>query len=568
MEIGIDNRIPTFSGGLGVLSGDTILSAADLGLPLVAFTLLYRKGYFQQEFDATGRQREVPVTWRVEDYLKPAGPVVSVAVDGRTVHVRAWTYTVSGISGHTVPIYFLDTDHPDNSEWDRTVTHQLYGGDWYYRLCQEIVLGIGGIRMARALGFEQLRRFHMNEGHAAFATFELLRESALRDGRLRANGADIQEVRRACIFTTHTPVPAGHDRFRLSGVENVVHPLRELFDLTDPAVIQLVSRIVERGPHPASLKEVVGGDPWFNMTCLALNLSGYVNGVARKHGEVSRKMFPGYAIDTITNGVHAGRWTAPPFQRLYDRYIPDWKKNNFALRHAVEIPRAELREARVQCQKRLIDYINATKGVGMELGVLTIGFARRAAVYKRAELLFSDIERLRRISLGKGRIQIVYSGKAHPRNLQGKDTIQRIFQAIRKLDPDLKAVYLEDYDMEIGAMLTAGVDVWLNTPEPPMEASGTSGMKAALNGVPSLSVLDGWWVEGHVEGITGWSIGVGDDRSRDADSLYEKLEDLVVPLFYHEPDRFIEIARQTIALNGSFFTSHRMLQEYVVKAYL
>ena len=568
MEIGIDNHIPTFSGGLGVLAGDTILSAADLGLPLVAFTLIYRKGYFEQKFDANGRQQEVAVPWRVEDYLKPAGPVVPVAIDGRTVHVRAWKYTVSGISGHTVPIYFLDTDHPDNSEWDRTVTHQLYGGDWYYRLCQEIVLGIGGIRMARALGFQQLRRFHMNEGHAAFATFELLRESALRDGRLRANGADIQEVRRACIFTTHTPVAAGHDRFRLSGVENVVHPLKELFDLSDPAVIQLVSRIVERGPHPASLKEVVAGDPWFNMTCLALNLSGYVNGVARKHGEVSRKMFPGYAIDTITNGVHAGHWTAPPFQRLYDRYIPDWKINNLALRRAVEIPEAGLREARVQSQKRLVDYVNATEGAGMEVGVLTIGFARRAAVYKRAELLFSDIERLRRISTHNGRIQLVYSGKAHPLNQQGKDTIQKIFQAIRKLDPDLKVAYLENYDMEIGAMLTAGVDVWLNTPEPPMEASGTSGMKAALNGVPSLSVLDGWWVEGHVEGITGWSIGEGDDRSRDAASLYQKLEDVVVPLFYDEPDRFIEIARQTIALNGSFFTSHRMLQEYVVKAYL
>ncbi len=568
MEIGIDNRIPTFSGGLGVLAGDTILSGADLGLPIVAFTLLYRKGYFEQKFDSTGRQREVPVPWRVEDYLKPAGPVVSVLIDGRTVYVRAWTYTVSGIAGHTVPIYFLDTDHPDNSEWDRTVTHQLYGGDWYYRLCQEIVLGIGGIRMARALGFGQLRRFHMNEGHAAFATLELLRESALRDGRLRANGTDIQKVRRACIFTTHTPVAAGHDRFRLSGVENVVYPLRDLFDLTDPDVLQLVSRILEGTGRPASLTELVGGDPWFNMTRLALNLSSYVNGVAKKHGEVSRKMFPGYEIDTITNGVHAGRWTAAPFQRLYDRYIPDWKTNNLELRRAVEIPEAGLREARVQCRKRLIDYVNQTTGIGMEADVLTIGFARRAAVYKRAALLFSDIERLRRISTHIGRIQLVYSGKAHPRNQQGKDTIQQIFQAIRKLDPDLKVAYLANYDMEIGAILTAGVDVWLNTPEPPMEASGTSGMKAALNGVPSLSVLDGWWVEGHVEGITGWSIGEGEDRSRDAASLYEKLEEVVVPLFYNEPDRFIEIVRQSIALNGSFFTSHRMLQEYVVKTYL
>lgn len=568
MEIGIDNRIPTFCGGLGVLAGDTISSAADLRIPLIAFTLLYRKGYFEQRFDPSGWQQEVPVRWRIEDYLQPVDPIVAVELDGRTVRVRAWRFDVRGVTGHVVPIFFLDTDVHGNAEWDRTVTDQLYGGDWYYRLCQEVVLGIGGIRMARALGFERIRRFHMNEGHAALLTLELLAEAAERAGRERVNGEDIQEVRRHCIFTTHTPVAAGHDRFRLSGIENVVHPLSERFDLTDPACLDLLSRAVEKDGKPISSPDkLFKGDPWFNMTRLALDLSRYVNGVAKKHGEVSRHMFPGYEIDAITNGVHAGRWTAPPFQHLYDRYLPGWKEDNFALRHAAGIPKAELWDAHVKCKTRLIDYVNETTNSNMEVEPLTLGFARRAAVYKRPDLLFTDIERLRQISR-RGRIQLIYSGKAHPLNTEGKEMIRRIFEAFEALRGDISAAYLDDYDMELGAMLTSGVDVWLNNPEPPMEASGTSGMKAALNGVPSFSVLDGWWVEGHVEGVTGWSIGDGEDRSRDAPSLYDKLEQVILPLFYQDRDQFLNIVCQVIALNGSFFTSHRMLYEYVVDAYL
>ena len=568
MEIGIDNRIPTFSGGLGVLAGDTISSAADLRVPLVAFTLLYRKGYFEQRFDASGFQQEAPVSWNVDDYLQRADPVVSVSLDGRTVGIRAWKYEVQGSNGHSVPVFFMDTDIPGNSNWDRTLTDCLYGGDGYYRLCQEVVLGIGGIRMARALGFEHIRRFHMNEGHAALLTLELLEEAARKSGRDQATAADVEAVRRVCIFTTHTPVSAGHDRFPLPQVEQIIRPLRTRFDLEDPGTVKLLGRILERGGYAASVGEVFEGEPWFNMTYLALNLSRYVNGVAKRHGEVSRSMFPGYTIEAITNGVHAGRWTAPAFQRLFDRYMPGWKRDNFALRHAAGIPKLELWNAHVECKTRLIDYVNETTNRGMEVAPLTIGFARRAAVYKRGGLLFTDIERLRRISTRRGRLQLVYSGKAHPNNHEGKEMIQRIFRAIEVLDPDLKVAYLDDYDMEIGAVLTSGVDVWLNTPEPPMEASGTSGMKAALNGVPSFSVLDGWWVEGHVEGITGWSIGDGSDRSLDAPSLYEKLENVIVPLFYDKPDEFLEVARQVIAFNGSFFTSHRMLYEYVVNAYL
>ena len=568
MEIGIDPRVPTYSGGLGVLAGDTILSASDLKVPMVAFTLLYRKGYFKQRLDPDGGQQEDAVEWTVGDCLEEMTPRISVSLNNRTVQVRAWKYETTGLTGHTVPVFFLDTDLAENSEWDRTLTDRLYGGDAHYRLCQETVLGIGGLRMARALGFGRIRRFHMNEGHAALLTVELLQESARTGGRTSIGSPDIDAVRGACIFTTHTPVAAGHDRFPLERVEHILGPLEKLFDMQDPAVVTLIGGLLEQPEKLHTASDVLKGNPLFNMTYLALNLSRYVNGVAKKHGEVSRAMFPGFEIEAITNGVHADRWTAPAFQHIYDRHIPGWRRDNFALRHAASIPKLELWNAHVECKTRLIDYVNRTSNAGMDVGPLTIGFARRAAAYKRADLLFTDVERLRRISTRVGRLQIIYAGKAHPDNHPGKETIRRIFQAMEALKPDVKVAYLEDYNMEIGAMMTAGSDVWLNTPDPPMEASGTSGMKAALNGVPSFSVVDGWWVEGHVEGVTGWSIGTAHDRSQDAEALYQKLEELIAPLFYREPDRFLEIVRQVVAINGSFFTSQRMLYEYVVNAYI
>ena len=568
MEIGLENGIPTYSGGLGVLAGDTIFSAADLNVPMVAFTLLYRNGYFTQRLDADGTQTETPAEWDVGEHLVEMPQTVSIELDGRTVRIRAWKYEAKGLNGHTVPVFFLDTGLPDNAEADRTLTDQLYGGDGQYRLCQEAVLGIGGLRMARALGFDTIRRFHMNEGHAALLTFELLLEAAGADGRHLIRSSDLTSVRRACVFTTHTPVLAGHDRFDLTLVEQILGPLEELFDLTDPTVTALVGRFLGKPEASQTAEEVLKDNPTFNMTHLALNLSHYVNGVAKRHGEVSREMFPGFEIEAITNGVHAGRWTAQPFQRIYDHYLPGWRKDNFALRHAASIPKLELWNAHIACKTRLVDYVNRTTGAGMEVGPLTIGFARRAATYKRAGLLFSDLGRLRNLARNFGRLQIIYAGKAHPRNHPGKETIRWIFEASKNLLPDVKVAYLEDYSMELGAMMTSGCDVWLNTPEPPMEASGTSGMKAALNGVPSFSILDGWWVEGHVEGVTGWSIGTANDRSQDAESLYRTLEDAIAPLFYREPDRFLDIVRQVIAVNGSFFTSHRMLFEYVVNAYL
>jgi starch phosphorylase len=312
-----------------------------------------------------------------------------------------------------------------------------------------------------------------------------------------------------------------------------------------------------------------------NLTYLALNFSHYVNGVAMRHGEVSRRMFGGYVVDAITNGVHVERWTSEPFRTLFDRHISGWRRDNFSLRYAVNIPREDIWDAHVSAKLRLLEYVNRTQSPPLDPGVLTIGCARRASAYKRADLLVTDLERLRAIARRSGRLQVVYAGKAHPRDEEGKRVIERVFQARDALRNDIPVAYLQNYDMTIAGLVTAGSDVWLNTPHPPLEASGTSGMKAALNGVPSLSVLDGWWIEGHVEGVTGWAIGEDArasaerpvDSASHAASLYDKLERNILPLFYGNRTGFIDIMRHTIALNGSFFTAQRMLQEYLIKAY-
>ena len=552
MEIAVEAEIPTYAGGLGVLAGDTIRSAADLKVPMVAVTLLHRKGYFNQTLDPSGWQREEPIAWTVEERLEEMPDRATVTLEGRAVHLRSWRYEVRGEGGFRVPVYFLDADLPANSEWDKTLTHFLYGGDQHYRLCQEVILGIGGVRMLRALGYNDIERFHMNEGHASLLVLELLDEEARKAARASINHDDVEAVRQKCVFTTHTPVPAGHD--------------------------QLPKELAERvlGEHQAmsDIKDLVFCGDVLDMTFLGFKLSHYINGVATKHGEISRRMFAGYLIDAITNGVHAATWVAEPFQELYQRHIPGWKQDNFSLRYALSIPRGEVWEAHIQAKNRLLQYVKRKTDVGMDADVLTLGFARRATTYKRADLLFQDIERLKRIASGAGLFQVIYAGKAHPQDQGGKELIKRIFQVKESLKKDIKIAYLENYDLELGKMMTSGVDVWLNTPQPPLEASGTSGMKAALNGVPSLSVLDGWWIEGCVEGVTGWSIGEdgrgteeAGDRSKDALSLYDKLEQVIIPLFYHNRDRFIDVMLHSIALNGSFFNTHRMIQQYVLKAY-
>jgi starch phosphorylase len=549
MEIGLESGVPTYSGGLGVLAGDTIRSAADLKVPMVAVSLVHRRGHFYQRLDHAGQQSEEPVVWALDDYLEELPSRASTTIEGRTVRIRTWKYTVTGLGGYTVPVYLLDTDLPENSAWDRTLTNELYGGDARYRLCQEIVLGIGGVRALRALGFKQLQRYHMNEGHSGLLTLELLDEQARRAGREQITRDDLDPVRRQCVFTTHTPVPSGHDKFPMDLVLQVLGR-REVYDM----------------------KDVFCCDGLLNMTYLALNLSHYINGVAERHGLVSQKMFSKYSIDSITNGVHASSWTSPAFAKLYDRYIPTWKTDNFDLRYALEIPGEEIWRSHQQQKRALLDYVNRETNAGMDIDALTLGYARRMTAYKRPDLLFRDIGELERISEKAGPVQVVYAGKAHPQDQPGKQIIRQIFEAASNLKKT-RFAYLENYDMQMARMLTSGVDVWLNTPEPPLEASGTSGMKAALNGVPSLSILDGWWLEGCIEGITGWSIG--DDRrepgasdgEKDARSLYDKLERMLIPAYYVRRPQFIDIMRHAIALNGSFFNTQRMLQQYVLRAY-
>jgi starch phosphorylase len=569
MEIGLEPGMPTYSGGLGILAGDTIRSAADLKVPMIAVTLLYRKGYFYQRLDGTGWQREEPVQWIIEDCLEEMPQKASVVIEGRTVQIRPWRYEVEGVGGFKVPVYFLDTDLPENSEWDRTLTDFLYGGDQHYRLCQEVILGIGGVRVLRSLGYDWIERFHMNEGHASLLTLELLDEEAKKADRRSCDRDDIEAVRAKCVFTTHTPVPAGHDQFPIDLMRRVLGPRDDFFDMKDVYCTDLVIHILRDQQRVSDLKEVIRAENKLNMTYLALNLSHYVNGVAKKHGEVSKLMFAEYAIDAITNGVHAVTWTAGPFQDLYDRHIPGWRQDNFSLRGALSIPKQEVWNAHTETKKELIEYVNRVTNIGMGADVFTIGFARRAATYKRADLFFTDIERLNSISLKVGPFQVIYAGKAHPQDQGGKEVIKRIFQAKEELKNNVRIAYIENYDMELGKMMTSGVDVWLNTPQPPLEASGTSGMKAALNGVPSLSVLDGWWIEGCIEGVTGWSIGEkgSSDWSKDAASLYSKLEQTIIPMFYHERDRFIDVMLHCIALSGSFFNTHRMIQQYVLNAY-
>lgn len=553
MEIGFDSRIPTYAGGLGALAGDFIHSAADMKVPMLGVTLAHRRGYFFQQLDASGWQSEEPVHWVIEDFMTDTGARATVTLEGRKVEIRAWKYEVTGSSGYIVPVYFLDTDLPNNSAWDRTLTHYLYGGDVHYRLCQEVILGTGGVRILRVLGYHNLERFHMNEGHASLLTLELLREHLRKDNRsfLDINPEDREVVRQQCIFTTHTPVPAGHDQFS--------------FDLVD----QVMGNREACGIH-----ESICHEEQLNMTFLALTLSHYINGVAKKHGEISQHMFSSYNIDSITNGVHAQTWVSGPFAQLFDHYIPGWRDDNFSLRYALSIPDGKIWEAHQTSKDSLIRRVNREVNIGFDQDILTIGFARRFATYKRADLIFEDLQRLRQIARDAGKFQIVFAGKAHPQDQGGKILIQRIIELGKMLGGDVPIAYLPHYNLDLARKMTAGVDIWLNTPQPPLEASGTSGMKAALNGVPSFSILDGWWIEGCIEGVTGWSIRLdgeapqeAGDRGKDADALYTKLEQIILPQFYGNRDRFIEIMRHAIALNGSFFNTQRMVQQYVLKAY-
>ncbi|HET9087264.1 MAG TPA: alpha-glucan family phosphorylase [Acidobacteriaceae bacterium] len=545
MEMAVAPDMPTYSGGLGVLAGDTLRSAADTGLPLVAITLVHRKGYFQQHLSADGVQSESDEPWKPEELLQPLEPVEAITIQGRPVMVRAWRKDIVGVDGHVVPVIFLDTDLEPNDPWDRQLTDHLYGGDTFYRLCQETVLGMGGVRILAALGC-QPAVFHMNEGHAALLTLGLLEERLEEGNLLDAHEADIEAVRTRCVFTTHTPVPAGHDRFSLDQVRQIL------------------------GDRRTNALEKFGccHDGMLNMTYVALRFSRYVNGVAMQHGRVSREMFPEYAVHAITNGVHAATWIQPALQELFDQRIPNWRRDNLYLRFAIGIAAEEIRSRHLEAKRTLLATVASRTGVRLREDRFTIGFARRAAAYKRADMLFVEPERLSKLARDCGGLQIVYAGKAHPHDDLGKSIIHHVFESAGRLHSDmLQVVYLENYEWDLGAVLTAGADLWLNTPRRPYEASGTSGMKAAMNGVPSLSTLDGWWIEGWIEGATGWAIAETDNDAEEADSLYTKLENEILPLYYRYPEKWAEVMRMALAINGSFFNTHRMLYQYVTNAY-
>jgi starch phosphorylase len=549
MEICLEQTLPTYSGGLGVLAGDTLRAAADLGVPMVAVTLAHRSGYLVQHLDAEGKQTETPSMWHPEEILEACEPTVTVEIEGRSVRVRAWRYEVKGHDGHIVPVFLLDTALTENSSYDATLTDTLYGGDSHYRLCQEVVLGMGGAAMLRALGFSHDVCHHINEGHASLLMLALLERQL--DGRTRwdLQEEDIDAVRRQCVFTTHTPVPAGHDKFPVALAQAILGAERV-------ATLEAAKAIEHEE---------------LNMTYVALRLSRYANAVALRHQTVSQEMFPGFPITAITNGVHAATWTSEPFRVLFDHHVPGWRRDNFYLRYASEIALDDIRDAHARAKKALFAEVQRRTGVTLDAKAFTLGFARRSTPYKRADLIFSDPERLRQMTRRTGPLQILYGGKAHPRDEWGKALIGKIFAAARALEGDVTVLYLENYDMHLGGLMTSGVDVWLNTPMRPLEASGTSGMKAALNGVPSFSVLDGWWVEGRIEGVTGWAID-GDpalptDPSDDISALYLTLERTILPLYYGLPYAFAEVMRNAIALNGSFFNTQRMVMQYVRNAY-
>ena len=489
MEIGLKTEMPTYSGGLGVLSGDTLRAAADLGVPVVAVTLLYRQGFFRQHLAADGHQSEDQPIWDPERFLEPCPQRVKLTIEGREVVLRPWLYRLKGVRGHEVPIYMLDADLPENAPEDAALTGQLYGGDQRYRLRQEAILGLGGVKMLRALGFDDIETYHMNEGHSALLTLALLYEEEPGRSSGWTDPARIAAVRRQCVFTTHTPVPAGHDRF----------PIGLVYEVLEDDMTETIHQL------PCVEGHVL------NMTYLGLFFSRFINGVAQLHGQVAQRLYPDYEIHAITNGVHARTWTSDAMAELFDQHLDGWRSDGHMLRRALTIPVEDVIDAHRHAKTALLD------------------------------------------------------------DEPAKDIIRRVYAAREALQGEIPVVYLEEHDMSLARLLCSGVDVWLNNPQRPMEASGTSGMKAALNGVPSLSVLDGWWPEGWVDGVTGWTIGDGvvdvDDPDIERGWLHNKLSYVIAPMFYGAPENFGRVMRSTIAINGAYFTAQRMLQQYIQEAY-
>jgi len=538
MEVGINANINTYSGGLGILAGDMLRSCADLELPVVGISLLYKKGFFKQKIE-NGEQREEEQNWDPSQFMEKLSNKAIIKIGDQDVHIGCWLYKFKGVYGKENPLIFLDTDVEENSEENRKITDALYQGDKRHRLMQEMVLGIGGIEILKSIGYK-IEKHHMNEGHAAFLALALCKE------------LDVDEVRKKCTFTTHTPVPAGHDKFD-----------------KNMAIELLKSYIPNFDVPPLKENEI-------NMTHLGLYFSSYINGVSRKHQEVSQQMFPNYDLKSITNGIHQGFWVCESFKNLFDKYIIKWNRNPNMLRSALNIPDDEIWNAHMQAKQQLVDEINKKTNSGFDPNVFTIGYARRFATYKRAHMILHDIEQLKQISETVGSIQMVFAAKAHPHDGGGKELIKNVINDLNKFKGKVKACFLEDYNIDIAKLMVSGSDIWLNNPKRPMEASGTSGMKAAINGVPNFSTLDGWWLEGCIENITGWSIGLhpgdpgfneDDNEDDEAADFYKKLREVVLPTYYNDRKKWISIMKHSIALNGSFFNTNRMVQEYVLNAY-
>ena len=533
-EIGLWSELHTYSGGLGVLAGDHVKSAADANLPLVAISLLYREGYGRQHLDERGDQSESYAPIDPKEHLTNTGKTIQLQLDESTLYASIWKTEVVGVSGHVVPVYFLDTFHPNNSAEFVGLGARLYGGNDDMRVRQEYLLGVGGVQALQTLGYE-LEGMHLNEGHCTFAMLEVLRQGWTRE-----------ELAQRTLFTTHTPVPAGHDRFDWSLVESVIGDL-----LPDDAR----ALVKNAGDHEKGER--------CSMSHLAVALSTAVNAVSNLNAQVASSMFGSTHIAPITNGVHHITWTSPQMQHLFDTHLPGWKEDPSQLGYAGRLPDAALLEARQANRRMLRELVRASTGVELAEDRLTIGFARRFATYKRANLVFSDLERLR--AFGAGRIQFVFSGKAHPKDEGGKQLIRDIFESAGEIADEIPVAFIENYDMDTGLAMTTGVDIWLNNPIRPLEASGTSGMKAAMNGVPNCSILDGWWPEGCEHGVNGWAIGEGeDDRddARDAENIYNVLEHEVLPLWDEGPQRWAKLMRASIATSARF-TGARMIADYL-----
>jgi glycogen phosphorylase len=534
MEIALRSEMHTYSGGLGVLAGDTVRSAADLELPMVFVTLASRQGYLFQEIDPGGQQVDHADPWDLAHWAIPLPEVRAATIEGRDVWIRPWLYEWTSRRGAKIPVILLDTNVERNEDQDRTITDRLYGGDVSYRLKQEIVLGIGGEQVLREIGF-RIETYHLNEGHAALLPLALLRSMGTEIG-------GIESVRKRCVFTTHTPVEAGHDRF---SYEQVAEILGDFLDL--------------------DLIKSLAGDDQLNMTRLALNLSTYVNGVSLRHAEVTRDMFPGYRIQAVTNGVHAGHWTHPAFARLFQEMSPDWDVLPEALSGVADLDGEAIWRAHGEAKADLLALVREKSGKDFDPALPIIGFARRMTSYKRPNLLLSDWSRLTDI-FRRFPFQIVMAGKAHPRDEGGKRLLHEI--ATQANHAGIPIVFLPNYDMDIAKAVVSGSDIWLNTPLPPLEASGTSGMKAALNGVLNFSTLDGWWLEGCEEGVTGWGIGPGGSPDDHARILYDKLGTMILPLYAENRLAWTGMMKQAIAKLGPVFNTQRMMQAYAREAYL